>query len=277
MERPITKMGRLNWKIYFSMKIAFQEFGNPEKQAVVLIHPFPFNSKLWEKVANVLANDFYVVTPDLRGCGETELGLAEPDLDLLASDVAELINELKINKPIVGGISLGGYVAMALARLNPNLMSGLILLDTKASADTESARENRFRVARQMKESGKVELFAEQMLENVIGSYTHENRPEVVQQVKTWMLAAKAETIAWLQIAMANRVESFTTLETFDHPTLLIRGIQDLITTAEDFDLMAKNLRQVTNIQISNAGHLPPIEDPSATAQSMYSWLLETI
>ena len=121
--------------------------------------------------------------------------------------------------------------------------------------------------------SAKVSLFAEQMIENVVGSFTHENRPKVVTQVKNWILSAKPETIAWLQIAMAQRPESFSTLAALNIPTLLIRGEQDVISSAQDFSLMQENLRQVTYVEIPNVGHLPPVEDPVATFTAIDQWL----
>lgn len=265
------------------MKLSNSIYGDSKNPAVVLIHPFPFDHRLWGPVAMNLADaGFYVITPDLRGCGLTELGNDEPDLDLLAADVAELITDLNLVKPIIGGISLGGYVALALARTNSDLISGLILLDTKASADNEAARENRMRVADQMKEHGKVGLFVDQMLVNVVGPYTHENRENVVSKVKDWMLTSSAETIAWLQIAMANRLASFDVLGTFKRPVLLIRGSEDAISTAQDFQDMQSALEKnqgqdpedlVTFIEILNAGHLPPVEDSLQTAKVIGDWL----
>ena len=255
------------------MQLKMKTFGNPSNLALVLIHPFPFDSRLWEKVATTLGDKYFVVTPDLRGCGESKLGNDAPSIELLAQDVFELITQLNLTKPIVGGISLGGYVAMALAKSNPEVLGGLILVDTKASADASAAVENRLRVAKQMRESGKVELFAQQMLVNVVGQYTHENRPEVVAQVNDWMVSSSADTIAWLQEAMATRKDSFETLASLNIPTLLIRGSQDVISSAEDFIEMEKNLKQVTRIEIENSGHLPPIEDPTATASAIVSWL----
>ena len=247
--------------------------GNSENPAIVLIHPFPFDSRLWFDVASDLADSYFVITPDLRGCGLTPLGAEPPNLDLLAEDIYELVTQAGLAGAIIGGISLGGYVAMALARKHPEIINGLILVDTKASADSQAAKENRLRVSVQMRESGKVELFADQMITNVVGDYTHANRPEVVLEVRDWMREANAESIAWLQEAMANRVESFETLASLEIPTLLIRGSQDSISTAEDFSQMEKKLRQVTYVQIPNSGHLPPIEDPIATTIAIENWL----
>lgn len=248
-------------------------FGDSNNPAIVLIHPFPFDARLWFDVASELSDSYFVITPDLRGCGQTALGNDEPSLDVLAEDIYELVTEAGFAKAVIGGISLGGYVAMSLAKKHPEIISGLILADTKASSDTQVAKENRLQIASQMLQSGKVELFADQMITNVVGDFTHANRPEVVLEVRDWMRESKPESIAWLQEAMANRVDSFETLASLTVPTLLIRGTQDSISTADDFALMQKNLRQVTYVQIQNSGHLPPIEDPIATTIAIENWL----
>jgi len=259
------------------MKLQVNRFGNLANQqtgkTILLIHPFPFDGRLWGDVAKKLGKKNYVLVPNLRGCGQTDLGSDEPDLDLLAQDLIELIKSENLSQVVLAGISLGGYVAMALVRKRPELISGLVLLDTKAGADSPEAKENRLRIAGQMQSGAKVPLFAEQMIHNIVSEFTHETQPEVVAQVKNWILEAKPETIAWLQIAMANRPESFTTLAALDIPALLIRGSQDSISSAQDFALMQKNLRQAIYDEIPNVGHLPPVEDPVATFTAMDQWL----
>ena len=259
------------------MQLQVNKYGATENSKtgrnILLIHPFPFDSRLWSEVAQKLSQKNYVLVPDLRGCGKSNLGTDEPSLNLLAKDILELVETEKVSDVILAGISLGGYVAMEISRMKQEVLSGLILLDTKACADSTAAKENRLRIATQMESGAKVSLFAEQMLESVVGNYTLENRSDVVALVKNWMLDASPQTIAWLQRVMASRPESFSTLEKLDVPVLLIRGAQDGISSVEDFTQMQKNLRQVTYIEISNAGHLPPVEDPVATFAAIDQWL----
>lgn len=255
------------------MKLDYQLFGTKENFPILLIHPFPFDARFWEITAKKLSEKYFVITPSLRGCGQSSLGSQEPDLFLLAQDIEELLNELEIRKVVLGGISLGGYVAMALAKINPKLISGLVLLDTKASQDAENVRENRIKMASQMREFGREELFAKQMANNLVSEFTKKNNPETVHQIETWISQANSETIAWLQIAMADRSESFTTLEKLNVPTLLIRGEHDLISSEEDFEQIRNKMRQVTYVEISNAGHLPPVEDSIATHDAIEKWL----
>ena len=260
------------------MRIDYQTYGDSSDHPVVLIHPFPFTAEIWCEVAqDVSAAGYFVVTPNLRGCGATELSQEKPDIDLLAEDILDLIAELGLSNPTIGGISLGGYVVMAALRIAADCTDSIILLDTKASADSAEAKANRLRIAEQMRTAGKVELFAEQMLTNMISEDTKTNRPQVADEVRTWMQSAKPETIAWLQEAMANRLESFSVLQEFAGRSLLIRGSQDLISTEQDFADMQKNLRQVTYVEISNTGHLPIVEDPAEVSKQICNWLAETL
>ena len=263
------------------MQLDYQTFGDPTNHPIVLIHPFPFSAEIWRTVASDLsAADYYVITPNLRGCGVTELGdidfgEADPDLELLAQDILDLVSELDLVKPTIGGISLGGYVVMAILQKDKGVTDSVIFLDTKASADTVEAKANRLKVAKQMRAFGKVELFAEQMLANLIGEVTKTNKPEVTHQVLDWMKSTKPETIAWLQEAMANRSDSFQALNEFPGRALLIRGAADAISSKQDFADLQKNLRQATYVEIANTGHLPIVEDPAAVTAAILSWLAE--
>lgn len=263
------------------MQLDYQTFGDPTNHPIVLIHPFPFSAEIWRTVASDLsAAGYYVITPNLRGCGGTELGNsdhADPDLDLLAQDILDLVSELDLVKPTIGGISLGGYVVMAILRKNKDVTDSVIFLDTKASADTVEAKANRFKVANQMRAFGKVDLFAEQMLANLIGDVTKTNKPEVTHQVLDWMKSTKPETIAWLQEAMANRPDSFQALNEFPGRALLIRGSDDAISSKQDFANLQKNLRQATYVEISNTGHMPIVEDPAAVTAIIRRWLAENL
>lgn len=258
------------------MQLDYQTFGDRTNHPIVLIHPFPFSAEIWRTVASDLsAAGYYVITPNLRGCGGTEIGNDDPDLDLLAQDILDLVSELDLVKPTIGGISLGGYVAMAILRKDKDVTDSVIFLDTKASADTVEAKANRLKVAKQMRAFGKVELFAEQMMANLISDVTKTNKPEVARQVLDWMKLTKPETIAWLQEAMANRPDSFKALNEFPGRALLIRGSDDAISSKQDFANLQKNLRQETYVEIANTGHLPIVEDPAAVTAAILSWLAE--
>lgn len=255
------------------MTLVYKEFGLAENQPLVLLHPFPFDSQIWHEVADQLSTKYFVITPDFPGCGKSALSDAPPSIEFVATEVYELITKFSFPNVVLGGISLGGYVAMQFAKKYPELLTGLILLDTKASSDSAATQAHRLKVASQMRSHGKVELFADQMLPNLLGEFTQANRLEVLSQVKHWIVGANPLAIAWLQEAMASRPDSLEVLKKLEIPVLLMRGTQDKISTYEDFMEMKNKLRQVTYVEISNTGHLPPVEDPIATFSAIDNWL----
>src|SRR2546421_2520023 len=114
---------------------------------LVLLHAFPLNSAMWLSQREGLVDDCRVITPDLRGFGGTPLGVDEPSLDVLADDIARLLESNDLDQVVLGGLSMGGYVAMAFVRRHADRVRALLLADTKAIADPEPARADRERIA----------------------------------------------------------------------------------------------------------------------------------
>src|SRR5258708_7497223 len=120
----------------------------------VLLHAFPLSSAMWLPQREGLAGRFRVITPDLRGFGGSLLGKDEPSIDAMADDVDGLLRSKGLARAVIGGLSMGGYVAMALCRRHPERVQGLVLADTVATADAEPARENRLRIAARLEVDG---------------------------------------------------------------------------------------------------------------------------
>ena len=145
---------------------------------VVLLHAFPLSSAMWLGQREGLSGVCRVITPDLRGFGGSPLGDEEPSLAVMADDVAETLDAEGIERAVIGGQSMGGYVTMEFCRRYPERVLGVILADTKASADPPAARENRERIAREVTANG-TGILLEEMLPGLVGPTTRERRPMV--------------------------------------------------------------------------------------------------
>ena len=245
-----------------------------ERPAVVLLHAFPFDARLWHPVALQLAmHGWKVIVPNLRGCGASPAGHDAASMELLGADVWACLDTQKVSRPIIIGISLGGYVVMEMLRQRPEAVWGIGLIDTKATADNEAGRAQRIEVAQSMRESGDVKSFAKAMLPRLIASEHANDDSAVARTVSAWMQEAHPLTIAWLQEAMANRPDSVDTLTRFKGDALLVRGRQDLVCTTDDYDLMFQALKNREYTEVYEAGHLPPIEDPGMTSLILVEWL----
>jgi hypothetical protein len=178
-------------------------------------------------------------------------------------------------QPFIMGVSLGGYVTMAMLRARPDGVAGLGLIDTKATADSPAAVRNRRRIAGEILGELSVAEYAEQMLPTLLSAHTHEHRRDVVQAVRQWISSSDAHTVAWLQEAMASRPDSSDDLARFIGRVLLIRGADDVVSKPEDFELMVSVAQHPTFAEIPDCGHLPPVEDPVATSSVIATWLQE--
>ena len=149
--------------------------------AVVLLHAFPMDATLWAPQRGALAErGFRVITPDLPGFGGSPLSERAPDLDVMADEVADLMAGLGVDEAVVGGLSMGGYVAMAMLRRHRARVSALLLADTRAGADSPEAAANREAVAGSVQAAGSTAQLAEMMLPQLLGTTTLRLRPEVV-------------------------------------------------------------------------------------------------
>ncbi|MDT7784151.1 MAG: hypothetical protein QOF58_2570 [Pseudonocardiales bacterium] len=231
---------------------------------VVLLHAFPLSSAMWLEQRNDLADACRVITPDLRGFGGSQLGYDEPSLDLMADDVAAVLDRLDLAEVVLGGLSMGGYVAMAFLRRHPGRVSALLLADTKAGADPDAARENRLRIAATLVEEDSTRVLVDDVLPSLVGDTTRREQPLVLGRVRALVEAAPPAAAAWAQRAMAARPDSLDTLRKADVPAVVILGDEDALAWRDDGAAMVEALPQGQLVLIPGAGHLSAVEAPGA-------------
>jgi pimeloyl-ACP methyl ester carboxylesterase len=232
---------------------------------VVLLHAFPLSSAMWLEQRNDLAEACRVITPDLRGFGGSQLGFDDPpSLDLMADDVAALLDRLDLPEVVLGGLSMGGYVAMAFLRQHPGRVSALLLADTKAGADPDAARGNRLRIADTLVMDDSTQVLVDDVLPALVGETTRRDQPLVQGRVRALLEAAPPAAAAWAQRAMAARPDSLDTLRKADVPAVVIVGDEDQLASRDDAEAMVEALPQGKLVLIPGAGHLSAVEAPGA-------------
>jgi pimeloyl-ACP methyl ester carboxylesterase len=254
------------------IEMAYDEAGSGT--AVVLLHGYPFNRSMWSEQIEVLMPSFHVVAPDLRGFGEST---ASPDLatmDDMARDVAELTQALGVSRAAICGLSMGGYVALALCRMFALRVRALILADTRAQADTDETRANRARQAEEALRDGMVGI-AEAMLPKLLSPATLANRPEIVARLREMMINTKSEgTVAALR-GMAQRRDQTPFLHSIISPTLILVGSDDKITPLEDAEMMHREIGGSRLEIIEGAGHVSNMEQPESFNRALLQFLRE--
>lgn len=251
-------------------------FGTP----LVLLHAFPVDSRMWRGVEESLVEHIRVIAPDQRGMGKTPLVLSgedgerlpEPSLDVVAADVLRELDERGLDRVLVGGCSMGGYVAMALLRAAPHRVAGLLLVDTRAGADGPEQRANRLAAAERAEREG-VGWLADTMLPNLLGDTTHRERPHVVATAQELVRTQPAAGVAWAQRAMAARPDSTDLLRRVQVPTLVVVGEEDRVTPPEVAQDLAGSIPDAELVVLPRCGHLPPLEDPDAFAEVTLAWV----
>jgi pimeloyl-ACP methyl ester carboxylesterase len=230
--------------------------------AVVLLHAFPLNASMWSAQREALGGSYRVLCPDQRGFGGTQLGHDDPSLDEVADDVAAMLDARKVETCVLGGLSMGGYLAIAFLRRHPDRVRGLILADTKASADSDEAAANRRRMAEAVIEAGDSALLLEEVLPTLVGATTKGRRPLVYGRVKALVERAPAYAVAWAQRAMAERPDSLDTLRAVTVPALVVWGEEDTLSPRAEAEAMADALPDGRLVTIPDAGHLTAVEAP---------------
>jgi pimeloyl-ACP methyl ester carboxylesterase len=226
---------------------------------LVLLHAFPVDSRMWDGVRAHLD----VITPDQRHPGE-------PDLANAAREVLRQLDERGIEQFRVGGCSMGGYVAMALLRIAPERVAGLVLADTKADADTDEARANRLAMADRLDAEGVGDWLADATVPNLLSEHAD---AEVVAEVRRWVLEQDPVDLAWAQRAMAARPDSGKLLASVDVPALVLVGEHDKLTPPAQAERLAGYLERSKLVQVPGVGHLAPVEAPEAFATAVTAWL----
>ncbi|MQY06771.1 alpha/beta fold hydrolase [Actinomadura macrotermitis] len=236
---------------------------------LVLLHAFPLSSAMWLAQREGLGGRFRVITPDLRGFGGSQLGADEPSIDAMADDVARLLRRLGLARVVLGGLSMGGYVAMALCRRHPDLVTGLVLAATRATADTDEVRAGRLRQAERLEREATVRVLVDEVLPGLVGPTTYRQRALVYGRVRGLVQATPARAAAWAQRAMAARGEAFETLRGLKVPALVMIGAEDVLATEDEARAMADALPNAELLVIPRAGHLIPVEQPDLFNQAV--------
>ncbi len=254
------------------IEIGYDEAGSGTP--VVLLHGFPFNRTMWSEQIEALTPRHRVIAPDLRGHGETTATTEPATMEEMARDVSALMEKLNISRAAVCGLSMGGYVALALYRMFPLRARALVLADTRPGADTEEARTNRETQAKKALQDGMAGI-ADAMLPKLLSPKTVARNPAVVARVREMIVKTNPEGAAAALRGMAVRRDQTSFLSRIISPGLIIVGREDQITPLPDAELMKKEIGGSRLEIIEDAGHVSNIEQPEAFNRALTKFLRE--
>ena len=239
--------------------LSYRGFGEGAGDPVVLLHAFPLNGRMFEPQMEVVAETRRLVAPDYPGFGRSPRTPAQPDVRYYAECIRGLLDRLGLERVVLGGVSMGGYVAFECMRLFPERVSGLILVSTRPEPDSEEMRENRKKMAYRVAQEG-VEVLIELQMERLLARSTLENNEKVVKKVRAMILESSPDGVVAALGAMRERPDSTPLLGKINVPTLVVGGEEDAISSPEVMAPMAGKIPDSRHLTLPRAGHLPNLE-----------------
>ncbi len=257
------------WTTPAGTTLAYGDLGSGPP--LVLVHAFPLDRRMWEPQAE-LDDVCRLLTPDVPGLGESALPPDGWTVDSLADTLAEWLTALGIEKAVVGGLSMGGYVALAFARRHPNRLNGLLLADTRAEADTADAKANRGKAIELVNTQGPAALI-EQMLPKMLSDHTRRQNVAIEGRVRELAGSQTPAGVAAALVALRDRPDSMAALKEFHFPVLTLVGAHDALTPPTAAHAMAVHLPDVTSETLYWAGHLSNLEAAAPFNAAVRRWL----
>lgn len=252
------------------MNLAYEEAG--QGRPVVLLHAFPLSRAMYRPQREALAASCRLITPDLPGFGDSPL-VDPATAEAMADAVAALLDKLAIRERVVlGGVSMGGYVTFAFVRKYAERLAGLILADTRAEPDDDTARANRDKMIA-FASANPASAVVEQMLPKLLGATTMAKQPGVAEEVKRIASAQSTAAIVAALKGLRDRPDSRPTLELIRVPTLILVGREDVLTPPALSESMAASVPGAMLEVIEEAGHLSNLEQPSVFNTAVRTFL----
>ena len=240
---------------------------------VLLVHGFPVDHRMWREQIDTLSKTHRVIAPDLRGFGKSAATSGVNSMPQFADDLADLLERVDVTETVVFcGLSMGGYIAWQFAHHYPEKLRGLILCDTKATADAEAAVETRHQVAEKVLAEGS-EFLSKSMPSKIFSAHTRKHQPELVEFVKQMIRDASPQGIAGASWGMALRPDMTALLPTLAVPALVIVGKDDELPKPQEMQAIAEEIPQSEFVSVANAGHMAPLEQPTIVNEAIIRYL----
>jgi len=241
---------------------------------VLLLHGFPFNRSMWSAQLSSIGSTYRVIAPDLRGHGESDAPGGDYTMDEMADDVIELLDQLHIQEQVVlGGLSMGGYVALSLITRYPERFRALMLMDTRAGADSTGTALAREEQAKLVEKTNSVEPVVSSLPPKLFSPISLSRRLDQVELTVEMMEQTTPRGVAGALRGMAKRPDRTSELGQIQVPTLILVGADDQVTPPSEAEAMARAIPNAQLVIIPEAGHLAPMENASACNEAILRFL----
>jgi len=250
----------------------YRDLGEGDADPLLLLHAFPLNGKMFEPQMEALSGGRRVIAPDFPSFGRSPRTPAQPDVGYYAGCVRGLLDRLEIPRVVLGGVSMGGYVAFECMRSFPERVSGLVLANTRPDPDTEDARETRKEMALRVAREG-IGVLVELQMGRLLSPRTRAEDENLVEKVRAIILENTPDGAVAALGAMRERPDSTATLGQIGVPTLVIGGGEDTISSPEVMGEMAAKIPDARHVTLPDVGHLSNLEDQGGFNEALGEFL----
>jgi len=244
------------------LSVSYNDEGPIDAPVIIFIHGFPFNKSMWDQQLEVLKDRYRVIAYDVRGHGSSDAGDENFSIDLFSSDLLFLVDALDIDKAILCGLSMGGYIALNAIGKFPEHFSALVLSDTQCTADTPEIREKRMKAIESINTNG-VEKYAEESIKNLFSTQCFSTKKEEISAIRRMIVETSKQSLSYTLFALSERKGTCSKLQDIEVPVLIMVGKEDKITPPAAAKMMHEKIQGSLLKIIEHSGHLANLENPS--------------
>ncbi|ABG59568.1 alpha/beta fold hydrolase [Cytophaga hutchinsonii] len=239
---------------------------------IIFIHGFPFDKTMWQRQMYFLKSSNRVIAYDLKGFGESKEQIASLTIEMFTEDLIAFMNALHIDKAILCGLSMGGYIVLNAVKKYPERFEALILSDTQCIADTAEAKEKRYKAIDEINENG-VHAFNEKFIKSIFHTDSLIKKKEVIETLRINMQSNTRRSMTRVLAALAERTETCSEIHNIQIPTLIICGREDAVTPLSQSESMHEAIKGSMLRVIDNAGHVSNLEQPHTFNKHLQEFL----
>ena len=248
--------------------------GNNESKTILFVHGFPFDHTMWQTQVDEFSKDYLCISYDIRGLGESPAGDGQFTMESFVDDLEIILEELKPSKPILCGLSMGGYLSLRAVERMQETFSAAILCDTRSEADNNEGKLKRAAGIKRINKEG-LAPFAKDFITNCFGDDFKQNKKEELQKIIEKSSQFNPVGVKGCLLAMLSRTDTTISLSNIKLPTLIICGEQDALTPPPVMRDMFHRINNADFVEIPKAGHMTPIENPQMVNKAIRDFLVK--
>lgn len=242
--------------------------GDKKKPCIIFLHGFPYDNTMWDQVIPELTSDFFCVSYDLRGLGQSDPGDGLYTIESFVDDLENMSQEMNLDKPILCGFSMGGYIVLRAAERSQEKWAGLILVNTKSASDPDPGRIKRAQLIKQINTQG-LEAFCDSFVPNCFSDATKHAEKDFYMNTLKQAKQSSPLGVKGCLLAMAARTDTTPFLSQINIPALVVSGQKDALIPESEMANMAQQIPGARYSKSPHAAHMVPLEDPQILIQGI--------